>query len=204
MGGAHSGNKQSRAAKSERPSCMGLRVSLSWYGRTPPLCLAPRSPSLSADPTAGAFRPTQLLHSLRPQPRSTPAMADVSSASKFCKKLNLLCTELWVVLGSGLASPSVQTQTSTQSGAGFAAAPWGLGLCRGDRPRVSPSLGLEPSQHRGGKKQRHSGADWEGNPLPFSGLPQRIQLAVHRCEGLSASLPRSEASRGLGGGVCMC
>lgn len=199
MGGALSGDKQNRAAKAERPSCVGLRVSLSWYGRTPPSCPAPQSPSLSADPAVGAFRPTQLIHSLRPQPRSTPATADVSSASKFCKKLNLLCTELWVVLGSGLASPSVQTQTSTQSGAGFAAAPWGLGLCRGDRPRVSPSLGLEPSQHRGGKNKGIQ--EQTGRETRF---PPKIRLAVHLCEGLSASLPRSEDSWDLGGGVCMC
>lgn len=61
MGGAHSGDKQSRATQAERSSCVGLGVSPCWYGRTQrrapprraPRCLQTLLRVLS-DPLSGA------------------------------------------------------------------------------------------------------------------------------------------------------
>lgn len=102
------------------------------------------------------------------------AMAGASSGSKLRTKLNLLCAELWVVLGCGLASPSAQTRRP-HSAAGFAErhGAWG---CAG-RPASGFSLsGLEPNQHRG-PKHRHLGADLEGNPPSLLCFPPKIQLS---------------------------
>lgn len=166
----------------------------------PAPCPAPQSPSLPADPAAGAFRPTLW----------GPGHARLLPWQAFPLRANSARNSICCVQNYGLflapASPRPRckhrrphrAERALQQRHGV----WG---CAGEIDLAFlPLWGWNPPSTEEEKKQRHSGADWEGNPLPFSGLPQKIQLAVHRREGLSASLPRPEASWGLGGGVCTC
>lgn len=102
-GEGHSPEKrQSTAGRSTETLCLGLSLTLPWQSGDPTV-KAPRAPHcLQALPWALSDTHTASALST-PQPHSTPAIAAVSSGSKFGKKLNLLCAELWVVLGSGLA-----------------------------------------------------------------------------------------------------
>lgn len=121
-----------------------------------------------------------------PQPRSTPAITAVSSGSKVCKKFNLLCAELQVVLGSGLAlalgaNTDVHTRRSwlCRSAVGF-------GALSGKLTSLLSLCGAGTLPAPTGRNQRHSGAELEEHLpslLPFcakEGLPglQRRRLCL--------------------------
>ena len=110
----------------------------------------------------GAFRHVAYPLS-EPQPRSTPAISGVSSGSKFCKKLNLLCAELWVVLGSGLAlALGANTDVHTERGR-LGRIAKGFGAMSGKLTSLFSlsGAGTLPAPRR--RNQKHSGADLEGN-----------------------------------------
>lgn len=121
-----------------------------------------------------------------PQPRSTPAITAVSSGSKVCKKFNLLCAELRVVLGSGLAlalgaNTDVHTRRSwlCRSAVGF-------GALSGKLTSLLSLCGAGTLPAPAGRNQRHSGAELKEHLpslLPFcakEGLPglQRRRLCL--------------------------
>lgn len=92
---------EGHSPREHRDILFGTKRNAALAERTAPL--RPPEPLTVCKPCRGHSRTHTASPLSTPQPRSTPAITAVSSGSKVCKKFNLLCAELRVVLGSGLA-----------------------------------------------------------------------------------------------------